>query len=337
MIASRRRRDLLTGAAALLGAALAAPSGALSQPRGRPFRIAYLQAMSFVHTEPWEGAFFGELKRLGWEEGRNIAVERRSANGDSGALMALAGELIAREPDLIFAPGGGEAYFARRASDRVPIVFACVDDPVDLGLVQSLARPGGNATGLSSGANLVAGKWFELLREIAPKVASIGYTVETRHPGAPSQLVRTQKVAAPFSIALRSIPIREITDYAVEVLKHAYRGAGDIDALIVPAAPLAMNGSRGVLEYLNKTGVPVVFGAERLVEQGGLACYASDYAHLYRRAAGYVDRLLRGMRPEALPVEQPAQYRLALNLRTAKEMGIAMPRSVLLRADRVIE
>jgi putative ABC transport system substrate-binding protein len=325
---------VLAGGAALIGAALAAASSALAQPKGRAVRIAYLQAMSFTHTEHWDSAFFGELKRLGWSEGANIVVERRSANGDSQALMMLARDLVAREPDLIFAPGGGEAYFARRATENVPIVFAAADDPVDL---QSLSRPAGNATGLSSGANLVVGKWFELLREIAPNVASVGYTVEIDHPGVASQLVRAQKAAAPYHVAIRSIPIREITDYAEEVLKRAYRGSGDIDALIVPAAPLAMNGSKGVLQYVNKTGVPVVFGALHFVVHGGLACYTSDHEHLYRRAAGYVDRILRGARPEALPVEQPVQYRLALNLRAARELGIVIPRPLLLRADQLVE
>ncbi len=321
------RRTWLAGSLGLLAAPLAADA----QPAGRNPRIGILRPGS--PPDPLLDAFRQGLRELGYEEGRNISIEYRWAEGRDERFPGLASDLVRLKVDVIVA-GAGAVEAAKRATTTIPIVMPVSNDPVRVGLVASLARPGGNVTGLTSLSGELPGKWMELLKETLPRVSRVGVLWDSA--GDPSQ-VSTSEASA------RSLGVR------VQVLKVGDRAAGfepafagarknDAGALIVLGSPFFYVHRARLVELATKYRLPTIYPQrEFVIGAGGLMSYGADYRHQFRRAATYVDKILKGAKPADLPVEQPTKFELVVSLKTAKALGLSIPSSVLARADEVIE
>ena len=277
-----------------------------------------------------------ELRRLGWIEGRNLTVDRRGAGGMQERLPALAAELVALKPDLIVAVAPQPTRAAKDAAGTIPIVMVAVADPVGVGLVQSLARPGGTITGFTT---LVpggfGGKSLALLREALPGATRIAALVNPKNDVA-MKLFPTDvpPAAARLGVQLQvveaSSPIQLESAIDTAVRQRA-------EGLLVFGDPLFHNPPQRLPDLVARAGLPAIYLVREVTQAGGLMSYGPDFADMFRRAAGYVDRILKGARPADLPIEQPAKFELVLNLKTARELGLTIPQSLLLRADEVIQ
>lgn len=278
-------------------------------------------------------AFRDGLAELGHAEGRTIAIEYRSARGDAKSLPALAAELVKLHVDLIFAATTATAMAARSATNRIPIVIAVVADPVGAGLIASLARPGGNVTGLTTGNTQVVPKRVQLLREIAGAPARLGLLMNPRD--ASNLIVRSaaETEARTLGFVLRSF---EAVDRAALVSAFPRMTAEGIGALMVAAGQLMDSEAKLIVELAAKHRLPAVYSAPEFVEAGGLMSYSASFTDNFRRAAAYVDRILKGAVPGDLPVEQASTFEFYLNLNTAKALGLAVPPAFLVQATRVI-
>jgi ABC-type uncharacterized transport system substrate-binding protein len=321
-----RRRDFIKG---IVGSAAAWPLAARAQEGKRP-TIGFVVATS--RRSRWTNAFVQRLRDLGWIEGRTVAIEYRFAEGRNESFGEIAAEFVRLKVDVIVTPGGGTLAM-KQATSTIPIVFTAANDPVGSGLVARLARPGGNVTGLSNQNADVAGKRLELLREIVPGLHRLAILTNAGYAG--SQMVVEQTKAAAHTLALdaATFEIRQTADIvpAFEALKDR------ADAVYVVPDPLVnTNGIR--LNILAAAArLPTSHGFRELVEDGGLMSYGPDFADLFVRGAGYVDKILRGAKPGDLPVEQPTKFELVVNLTTAKALGLTVPESFLARADELIE
>jgi ABC-type uncharacterized transport system substrate-binding protein len=322
------RRAFLAGAAALL----AAPLAAKAQQAGRVYRVGYLSTGAL----PPE-AFLQGLRDLGYVEGRNVVIDYRSAEGKPERLPALAAELVALKVDVIVAPNTPAALAAKQATRTLPIVFIGVGEPVTSGIVTSLARPGGNVTGLSIVSPELVGKWLELLKQAVPGVSRVAALWQ---PGAMDE--RTEKdMFKGAEVAARALGVRlhfveargpEDFDRAFSDMTRARAGA-----LTVRPAPMFVSERRRLVDLAAKNRLPTVYPWREFVEAGGLMAYGPNLADLFRRGATYVDKILKGTKPGDLPVEQPPKFDLVINLKTAKALGLQIPQSLLQRADQVIE
>jgi putative ABC transport system substrate-binding protein len=301
-------------------------------------RIGYLSLnLAAVDPRLWE-AFRQGLRDLGYVEGRNLLIEYRDAKGKPERFPALAAELVALKVDVIVAGGGTlGALAAKQATATLPIVFPVAGDPVAEGLVTSLARPGGNVTGLSIVSPELVGKSLELLKEAVPGVSRVALLLK---PDSMPDRARKDRLEA-AEVAARALGVRlqvveargpEDFDRAFSDMTRARAGA-----LYVLATPVFDIARRRLVDLAAKNRLPTVYSFKGWVEEGGLMSYGPDVADLFRRAAPYVDKILKGARPGDLPVEQPTKFELVINLRTAKAFGLTIPASVLLRADQVIE
>jgi len=324
-----RRRDftiLIAGAAVtpIIGS-----SPARGQQPDRRYRVGWL-GNSKLNTPPtiafWD-AFRLELQRRGWTEGQNVAFEQRFAEGVPERFPQHVRELLELKVDLIVAVGGGAAAAARNATDAIPVVFLIVSDPLRQKLVVSLARPGGNLTGLSSQANETVGKRLELLKEAFPRVVRIAYL-----PEGASIDEQANQAAHALGLQLLPAPVRQAEDLpsAIAELAHA-------DAWYVSDHPRYFSHFRTVVALIAAQGKPAMYPAAHFVREGGLMSYSLDLFNQARDAAGFVDRILRGAKPADLPVQQPTKFELVINLKTAKALGITISESFLARADEVIE
>jgi putative ABC transport system substrate-binding protein len=326
-----RRREFIT----LLGGAVAWPAVARAQ-QGEPMRrIGVLMNMNADDTEGQDriAAFTQALKQLGWSEGRNLRIDTRWATADD--IRRHAAELAALAPDVLVA-GAGTATVAPllQATRAVPIVFAIVINPVGAGFVTNLARPGGNATGFTVYEYSMSGKWLELLKEIAPRVTRV---VVLRDPAIASgigQFGAVQIVAPSLGVGLSPVDVRDAGEIERAVAAFA---SGLNGGLIVTASPLASVHRNLIATLAARHKLPAVYPARFYATAGGLISYGPDYLDQFRRAAGYVDRILKGEKPGDLPVQAPTKYELVINLKTAKELGLTIPSAVLARADAVIE
>jgi len=310
-------------------AALAAPKPMLAQQPGKPVRIGWLGNTAPGTPEAfaiWD-AFRLELQRRGWSEGRNVVFERRFAEGVADRFPQLARELIESKVDVIVASSGRAASAAKKATDTIPVVFASVPGPVEQGLVASLARPGGNLTGLATLGNELTGKRLELLKEAFPRISRVA--VLSSGPEADQEAQRT---AAALGVQLLTTRAQRAED-----LPGAIAALPQADAWFVQDGLMHFANRRTIVELVAKQVKPAIYPHVIYVEAGGLMSYSVDLKDQFRRAAGYVDRILRGAKPADLPVEQPTQFELAINLKTAKALGLAIPKNMLLRAERVIE
>jgi putative ABC transport system substrate-binding protein len=327
-----RRRDLIT----LLGGAAATwPLAALGQAE-RQRRIGVLLGLSANDPEGQArlGAFLQALQQLGWVDGRNIQILFRFTEGDAGRAREYAAELVALAPDVVLTSGASTVGLMLQATRTVPVVFAGVADPVGAGFVDSLARPGGNATGFTSYEYSMSGKWLDLLKEIAPGVKRVGVLRDPAISAGTGQFGAIQTAAPSLGVELIPINVHDVVEIDRGVTAFARSGNG---GLIVTTSALALAHRDLIIALAARHKLPAVYYARFLVAGGGLASYGPDYVDQYRRAAGYVDRILKGEKPADLPVEAPTKYELVINLKTAKALGLTVPPTLLARANEVIE
>jgi putative ABC transport system substrate-binding protein len=280
-------------------------------------------------------AFRQRLRQLGYVEGKNIFIEYRYAEGKPERVPDLAAELVRLKVDVIVTVGPGATLAAKKASGTIPIVFASASDPVGTGLVSSLARPGGNITGLSLIVPDLDGKRLELLKEAFPKVARVAF-LWGGSGGARGNRVLTEMEAAAKALGLKllSLPVRSLDDFESAFARAKKERA---QALITTTGALINTQQRQVLDFAAKNRLPAIYHYSEFVEAGGLMSYAPDNTDLWRRAADFVDKILKGAKPADLPVEQPTKFELAINLKTANQIGLTIPQSLLYRADKVIK
>src|SRR4029453_19081987 len=327
-----RRRELITF---LGGAAATWPFAVQAQQGERTRQIGVLMYLAAVDPEGQArlAAFAQALKQLGWNEGRNLRIETRWATADN--IRRHAAELVALAPDILVA-GTGTATVAPllQATRTVPIVFVSVIDPVAAGFVDSLARPGGNATGFTIFEYGVAGKWLELLKEIAPGVTRAAVLRDPAVVSGIGQFAAIQAVAPSLGVELRPVDLRDAGEIERAVTAFARSPNG---GLIVTESGLAMGQGNLIFSLGSRHQFPPVYWNRRHVTGGGLISYGPDTIDPFRLAAGYVDRILKGERPADLPVQAPNKYELAINLKAAKALGLTVPPALLARANTVIE
>jgi len=329
---SIRRREFIT----LVGGATAWPLAARAEQPERMRRIGVMTniAKNDPEAQSRNAAFEQALQRLGWTDGRNVQIEYRWTLGDPELTRKQAAELIALPTDVILAVGAEVMSALRQTTRTVPIVFVLVPDPVGAGIVEGLARPGGNATGFTPYEFGVSGKWLELLKEIAPRVTQAAIVRDDTSPNGPAQFAAIQAVAPSLGVEVNPIGVREPGE--IERAIAAYARASN-RGLIVTGSALAAVHHNLIVALAARHQLPAVYFGRFFVTAGGLISYGPDFLDQYRRAAGYVDRILKGEKPSDLPVQAPTKYELVINLKTAKTLGLDLPATVLARADEVIE
>ena len=326
-----RREAIL---AVLAVGAMAGAPASLAQSQRKVWRVGFLALGSAASSSQITSAFLTGMQELGYVEGSNLIVEWRFADGEFERLPPMAADLARSKVDVIVAVASAAISAAQKATATIPIVMATTGDPVGSGFVRSLAHPGGNITGLSNMGGEIGPKLLDLTRSILPTLSRVGLLVSptstTYRAIVDGILDAAQKVGVKALVAEASTA-QEIDDaFAMMVREKA-------EAAIVGAAPFLSLQRRQIAELALKSRIPLVCGNRSMVEAGGLMSYAQDFIDAYRRSATYVDRILKGAKPADLPVEQPTQLELVVNLKTAKVLGITIPQSVLLRADKIIE
>jgi putative ABC transport system substrate-binding protein len=325
------RRKLIV---ALGSVALGAPLTSFTQQKGNVRRIGFLGPGSPSSSAALTEAFRQGMRDLGHIEGKNFVIEYRWAEGKAERLSGLAAELVSLKPDVIVTASPQGTVAAKKATTVIPIVFAGVGDPVGMGVVASLARPGGNVTGLTNLVVDTSRKRLDLLKESFPRVSPIAVLWNSMNPGNVLALKET-KIAAQFlGIKLLVLEVRSPDDF-----DRAFQAvvSGHAQALLPIPDPLMNDHVRRVVDFAAKNRLPAIYARTDFVDAGGLMSYAPDYLAIYRRAAAFVDKILRGAKPADLPVEEPTRIELVINLKTAKQLGLTIPPSVVARADRVIE
>jgi putative ABC transport system substrate-binding protein len=316
---------------------LAAPLIAESQPAGKAARVGFLTANAAAADASRIAAFRDEMTRLGYVEGRNLVFEFRHADGQYERLEALAADLVRLNVDVIVAAGGTPSVLAaKKATSTIPIVFATAGNPVGQGLVSSLARPGGNVTGLSIMTPELIGKQIELLKEVVPSLARIAYLVNPRNPSFTSERNRANAAAAGRALGLQLQQIEATKNVEIDAA-FASMKREQVGAVIVARDAVLRSEQRQLIALGARYHLPTMFGDKGIVANGGLMSYSNDAAELYRAAARYVAKIINGAHPGDLPVEQPTKFELVVNLKTAKALGLTIPPAVLARADEVIQ
>ncbi|HEV2054551.1 MAG TPA: ABC transporter substrate-binding protein [Methylomirabilota bacterium] len=325
------RRAFLSG----LGALATAPSFAWAQPASRVYRIGYLGSEPVLApTNPVQEVFWARLRELGYAEGRNLVVERRSTEGRNERYRALARELVNLKVDLIIAAGAPAAVAAKEATSTIPIVTVIVSDPVGARLIASLARPGGNVTGMSSAATDIPAKELELLKEVLPGLSRVAVLSNPTAPMHATFLKELEVAARTLRVRLQPIEVRTPKDIESAFAAITKERA---EALILVDDPLMYQQRRRIADLAVRHRLPTVSFQRLYPEAGALMSYGASFADLFRRAATYVDKILKGAKPADLPVEQPTKFELVINLKTAKAFGLTIPQSLLQRADEVIQ
>jgi len=319
---------------ALLGGAAAAwPLAARAQQSAKLPTIGYLGPSTRAIDSQRLNAFVQRLRELGWNEGRTIDIEYRWAEGRNERLAETAAEFVRRKVDVIVTSATPPTVAAKQATSVIPIVFAAVGDPVGIGVVESLARPGGNATGLSLQQTDAAGKRLEVLREVMPGLRRLAIMANSGNPSAGLDMREAQATAHTLGLEAVTSEVLRPEDIApaFDALK------GNVEALYVCGDPLAVTNRVRINTLALGARLPTMFGAREYVEAGGLMSYGANFLDLYRRTAELVDKVLRGSKPADIPVEQPTKFDLIINLTTAKALGLKIPPTLLARADEVIE
>jgi len=304
-----------------------------AQQQGKLPKIGWLEVRPAA-SDTGRQSFGREFRALGYVEGKNIVFEYRSADDKIERLPALADELVRLKVDVLLAFLTPAAVAAKNATRTIPIVFNGGFDPVALGLVDSLARPGGNITGFTSIASVLAGKRLELLKEITPKLSRVAVIWDPQNPGSAQQWKESQLPARELELQLHSIEVSSVNDFEA-AFKEAIRSRSGAVALM--ASPFFYSNQRQFVDLATKHRLPAIYPREEFIIAGGLMSYGSDGKESFRRAASMVDKILKGAKPGDLPVEQPTKFELVINLKTAKQIGVTIPPNVLARADRVIK
>ena len=330
-IQKRPRRTKWVGLLALVIAFVALADGAGSQPTKIP-RIGFLTSSPSVFPGRTE-AFRQGLREIGYVEGKNIVIEWRYTEGKADRYPALAAELVRLKVDIIVSAGPTATGFLKEATTTIPIVMGFDTDPVGSGVVASLARPGGNITGLSALSPELGGKRLELLKEIVPKLSRVAVLGSSTLPGYAQTLRETELAAGAFKVQLQYLDILDPKD-----IEAAFQRAvkGRADAVLAQGSSVLNAHATQVADLAVKSRRPAMYYAVEFVEAGGLMFYGVDFPDLFRRAATYVDKILKGRTPADLPVEQPMKFEFIVNLKAAKQIGLTIPPNVLVRADRVI-
>ena len=330
-----RRRQFVT----LLGGAAAAwPLAVRAQQGERMRRIGAL--IGGAETDPESRARVAALRegleQRGWSEGRNLRIDYRWASADSDRIRAFAAELVATAPEAIFAHTTPATTRLLEATRNIPIVFASVSDPIGDGIVASFARPGGNVTGFTNVEASMGGKWLEILKELSPAVARVGFLFNpATSPGGGSYFLRPFEAAAPlFNVQPISTPVEDVVDIERAVAALAVGANG---GLIVNSDVFTTRHRAAIIAAAARHRMPAIYPFAYFAADGGLAAYGTDVRDLWRRAASYIDRILRGEKPADLPVQAPTKFELVINLKTAKALSLNIPAMLLARADEVIE
>jgi putative tryptophan/tyrosine transport system substrate-binding protein len=324
-----RRREFIT----LVGGAAASWPRAVWAQQPKMPTIGFLGANAASAQTEWTAAFVQRLRELGWIEGRTVSIVYRWAEGRSERYADIAAELVRLKVDLILTAGNEAAIAVKQATSVIPIVFAVAGDPIGTGLIASLARPGGNVTGLSLQFTDLAGKRLELLREVIPGLRRLVVMAHISSPNAVRESREVIATASTLGLEVSTLEIQRAEDIApaIEALK------GRADALYVCGDPLLNTNRISINALALAARVPTTHGLREHVEAGGLMSYGANFADLFRRAADYVDKILRGTKPADLPVQQPTKFDLVINLKTAKSLSLTVPPTLLARADEVIE
>jgi putative ABC transport system substrate-binding protein len=327
-----RRREFIT----LLGGATAWPLAARAEQADRVRRLGVLQPLPVDHPDAQarHTAFLEALRQLGWTDGRNLRIEARWSAGDPAITRKHAAELVALAPDIIVAIGSAGAAAMLQATRSVPIVFVIVPDPVGSGFVESLAQPGGNATGFMMFEYDLSAKWLELLKQIAPGVTRAAVLRDAALTAGIGQFAVIQSVARSVGVDVRAINLRDAAELERSIAAFAQAPNG---GLILTASALSAIHRDLIISLAARFKLPTTYQERSYVAAGGLVSYGPNFLDQHRRAASYVDRILRGEKPSDLPVQVPTKYELVINLKTAKALGLDIPPTVLARADEVIE
>jgi putative ABC transport system substrate-binding protein len=328
-----KRRDFIT----LLGSAAAWPVAARAQQAGRVGHVGVL--MSVVEDDPGGLAEVAALRQglteLGWVEGRNLHIEFRWAGGDIERAQVLAMELVRLKPDVLLARSTPTTAALKHESGSIPIVFVNVTEPEEQGFVQSLARPGGNITGFTNFESMIGGKWLQLLKEIEPRIARVAVMFNPQTAPFGELFLRSVKAAAPgLAVEVAAMPVRSEAEIEAAVMTFARLPAGGL--VVIPDSFTGQHRDL-VIGLASRNRLPALYTNLVSTPSGGLMAYAVDTRDLMHRAAGYLDRILKGEKPAELPVQQPAKFELSINLKTAKVLGLTVPQSLLTIADEVIE
>jgi putative ABC transport system substrate-binding protein len=324
------------GLALLLGLAFGAtPLAAEAQQAGKVYRIGYLSAPTRQSVERALEEFLRTLRELGWVEGKNLIIEYRWAEGKVERLPGLAADLVQRKVDLIVAPAGSAALAAKNATSSIPIVMMFPSDPVDLGLVASLNRPGANVTGTSFTLGPeIFGKQLQILKETVPHASRLAVLWNPAEPGSARQMREVEAAARSLGVRLQILEARGPEEFDSAFAAMARERA---EALLVARDTTFLVHRTRLAELALKGRLPTMYNLREMVEAGGLMAYGVNMTDFIGRAAAYVDKILRGAKPADLPVEQPTKFELVINLKAAKALGITVPQSLLLRADEVIQ
>jgi putative ABC transport system substrate-binding protein len=328
-----RRREFIK---VIAGSTAAWPLAVRAQQSEPKRRIGVLMGLAADDAEGQDRivAFEQSLQQLGWTNGHNLQIDYRRGGGETGSTQKYAEELVALAPDVILASGGTVMGALLHATRTVPIVFTQTADPVAAGFVASLARPGGNSTGFTTAEYGTSAKWLELLKEIAPGLTRAGILRDPTIPAGIGQFASIQSVAPSFGVELSSIDVRDASEIERDVAAFARRSNS---GLIVTSSGLAAVHRELIIALAARHRLPAIYSYRYFATSGGLISYGPDPIDQYRRAAGYVDRILRGEKPADLPVQAPTRYELAVNLKTAKALGLTVSPTLLARADEVIE
>src|SRR6478672_11929495 len=330
--ATMRRREFIT----LMGGAAISPLAARAQPaeRMRCVGVLFQATKSDLAFQPRLKAFRDGLEQFGWTESRNLQLEYRWAGGNADDLRRHATELVVLAPDVLVAAGSAAVGALQQATRTIPIVFATVGDPVGAGFVESLARPGGNITGFAIFEYAIGAKWLELLREISPRTTRVAVLRDPSVATGPGQFGAIQTAAPSLRMEISPVNMRDASELGRALTAFAQSPNG---GLIVSGTPLAQLHRNLIITLAARHKLPAVYFERFFVVDGGLISYGADFVDQYRRAGGYVHRILNGEKPADLPVQAPTKYELAINLKTAKALGLNVPDTLLARADEVIE
>jgi len=328
-----RRREFIWA----LGGAAAWPLAAHAQQGGKRYVVGIFNAAGappFASGAKLNAVFVKALEELGWVEGRNVVFVQRFVENRLERLPELAGDLVRLDVDIIAAGGTLAPLAAKRATATIPIVMLAAGDPLGSGLVASLARPGGNVTGMSLMAPDLGGKRLELLKEVLPRVSRVAVLWNAANPYSAIVFKETQAGAVILGIEVQSVEVRNPDDFdgAFELTKRLRP-----DALIVVEDPLTISNGTRVINFVATHQLPALYGVREFVDLGGLISYGANIADLFRRAADYIDKIFKGAKPAELPVQQPTKFEMLVNVKTAKALGLDVPHRVLALADEVIE
>lgn len=324
-----RRREfiLLTGSAALVSM-----SAAYGQQTAKPPIVGFLVAGTQASHGAWVAAFVERLSKLGWADGRNVKIEYRWAAGDVRQITEFAAEFVQQKVDVIVTSAYG-VVAAKQATSSIPIVFAAYGDAVAHGIVESLARPGGNVTGLSIQPRELSSKRLELVRDIIPNVRRLAALVNTNYSGVTQEVIGIRAASAKLNIEANILEIQTADDIEAAMATLT----SQTDALYVYSEPLTNANKSKIIKAATAAKIPTIFGFREFVDAGGLISYGPNFIDLFARAAEFTDKILRGARPADMPIQQPVKFDFIINLKTAKALGLNISETVLTRADEVIE